>query len=73
LTFLAVEKQVSAASQNLAFNALLFLFKQVCDFIETAHLSFTYLYRETRWHQIADVCLINCFISRIKPPIGFLL
>lgn len=29
LTFLAVEKQVSAASQNLAFNALLFLFKQV--------------------------------------------
>ena len=29
LTFLAVEKQVSAASQNLAFNALLFLFKHV--------------------------------------------
>ena len=29
LTFLAVEKQVSAASQNLAFNSLLFLFKQV--------------------------------------------
>ncbi len=29
LTFLAVEKQVSAASQNLAFNVLLFLFKQV--------------------------------------------
>jgi integrase len=29
LTFLAVEKQVSAASQNVAFNALLFLFKQV--------------------------------------------
>ncbi len=29
LTFLAVEKQVSAASQNLAFNSLLFLFKHV--------------------------------------------
>lgn len=29
LTFLAVEKQVSASSQNLAFNSLLFLFKQV--------------------------------------------
>ena len=29
LTFLAVKKQVSAASQNLAFNSLLFLFKQV--------------------------------------------
>ena len=29
LTFLAVEKKVSAASQNLAFNSLLFLFKQV--------------------------------------------
>ncbi|MCK5831227.1 MAG: integron integrase [Methylococcales bacterium] len=29
LTFLAVEKQVSAASQNLAFNALLFLFRHV--------------------------------------------
>ena len=29
LTFLAVEKQVSAASQNLAFNSLLFLFKNV--------------------------------------------
>ncbi len=29
LTFLAVEKQVSASSQNLAFNALLFLFKHV--------------------------------------------
>ena len=29
LSFLAVEKQVSAASQHLAFNALLFLFKQV--------------------------------------------
>ena len=29
LTFLAVKKQVSAASQNLAFNALLFLFKHV--------------------------------------------
>ncbi len=29
LTFLAVERQVSAASQNQAFNALLFLFKQV--------------------------------------------
>ena len=29
LSFLAVEKQVSAASQNLAFNALLFLFKHV--------------------------------------------
>ncbi len=29
LTFLAVEKKVSAASQNLAFNSLLFLFKHV--------------------------------------------
>lgn len=29
LTFLTVEKQVSASSQNLAFNSLLFLFKQV--------------------------------------------
>jgi len=29
LTFLAVKKQVSASSQNQAFNALLFLFKQV--------------------------------------------
>ena len=29
LTFMAVEKQVSASSQNLAFNSLLFLFKQV--------------------------------------------
>jgi len=29
LSFLAVEKKVSAASQNLAFNALLFLFKRV--------------------------------------------
>ena len=29
LSFLAVEKKVSAASQNQAFNALLFLFKQV--------------------------------------------
>jgi integron integrase len=29
LSFLAVEKQVSAASQNLAFNALLFLFRHV--------------------------------------------
>jgi integron integrase len=29
LSFLAVEKQVSAASQNLAFNSLLFLFKHV--------------------------------------------
>lgn len=29
LTFLAVEKKVSAASQNLAFNSLLFLFKNV--------------------------------------------
>ena len=29
LSFLAVEKQVPAASQNQAFNALLFLFKQV--------------------------------------------
>ncbi len=29
LSFLAVEKQVSAASQNLAFNSLLFLFKNV--------------------------------------------
>ncbi len=29
LTFLAVEKKVSASSQNQAFNALLFLFKQV--------------------------------------------
>jgi integron integrase len=29
LTFLAVEKQVSAASQHLAFNSLLFLFKHV--------------------------------------------
>ena len=29
LSFLAVEKKVSAASQNLAFNSLLFLFKRV--------------------------------------------
>jgi len=29
LTFLAVKKQVSASSQNVAFNSLLFLFKQV--------------------------------------------
>ena len=29
LTFLAVEKKVSASSQNQAFNAMLFLFKQV--------------------------------------------
>lgn len=31
LTFLAVEKQVSASSQNQAFNALLFLFRHVLD------------------------------------------
>ncbi|WP_198263517.1 phage integrase N-terminal SAM-like domain-containing protein [sulfur-oxidizing endosymbiont of Gigantopelta aegis] len=29
LIFLAVERKVSASSQNQAFNALLFLFKQV--------------------------------------------
>jgi Mlc titration factor MtfA (ptsG expression regulator) len=29
LSYLAVEKQVSASSQNQAFNALLFLFKHV--------------------------------------------
>ena len=29
LSYLAVEKEVSASSQNQAFNALLFLFKQV--------------------------------------------
>ena len=31
LNFLAVEKQVSASSQNQAFNALLFLFRHVLE------------------------------------------
>ena len=68
LTFLAVERKVSAAAQNQAFNALLFLFRHVLQ-TEFGEINDVPRAKKTRYIPVVlSRAEIDAIISNLSPP-----